>query len=356
MRFGAHYLPTYIASLDGPVAAFYQHIFEQAELMDTLGVHDLWVTEHHFHEYGGTISNPPTFLAAVARTTRRIHLGVAVSVLPLHNPVQIAEAYAMVDNISNGRLEFGIGRGSTPPEFAGFGVSQADSALRMREAAEIIRQAWTDETVNFHGELFSYSDIRVLPRPVQQPHPTIWVGASRSDDTFRWAGEKGYNLMTLPYMYEPPVLQHWVGVYKDALCAAGHDLAAHEILGKFHIYVAPSDREAHEQAAKYFGNYETLTRERNTLVRQPNGVARDRHDIDNEIETGNVIAGDSARVIEIIHRWKETIGLTTMSGTFHFGGMPQELALRNIRLFAERVMPEFPREAAATASSASGRG
>ena len=112
MRFGGHYLPTWVPELDGDAGTFYGRMFEQFELLDALGFDDVWVTEHHFHEYGGTISNPPTFLAAAARGTQRIHLGIAVSVLPLHNPLQIAEAYGMVDVISGGRLEFEIGRAS----------------------------------------------------------------------------------------------------------------------------------------------------------------------------------------------------------------------------------------------------
>src|SRR5215212_8719446 len=127
MRFGAHYLVTYIPQLDGPLAVLYQHLFEQIELLDALGYRDVWVTEHHFHEYGGTIPHPPTFLAAVARGTHQIHLGVAISVLPLHNPLCVAEEYAMLDVISGGRLEFGVGRGSTPVEFEDFRIDPADS-------------------------------------------------------------------------------------------------------------------------------------------------------------------------------------------------------------------------------------
>jgi alkanesulfonate monooxygenase SsuD/methylene tetrahydromethanopterin reductase-like flavin-dependent oxidoreductase (luciferase family) len=207
MRFGAHFLPTYVPELDGTGPEFYRRMFEQFELLDALGFQDAWVTEHHFDEYGGMVPHPPTFLAAAARSTSRIHLGVAISVLPLHNPLQIAEAYAMVDVVSNGRLEFGVGRGSTTAEYEEFGISTADSAVRMREATEIIRGAWADEAVTFHGELFDYEGVRVLPKPVQRPHPPIWVGASRSDDTFRWAGQNGFHLMTLPYMYEPAEIQ-----------------------------------------------------------------------------------------------------------------------------------------------------
>lgn len=127
-------------------------MFEQMDLLDQLGYDDVWVTEHHFDEYGGTIPDPPVFLSALARTTSRIHLGVAVSVLPLRNPLQTAESYAMVDVISNGRLEFGLGRGSTPKEFEGLHIPRDDTGAVMRESLEVIRQAWSEDTVNFSGE------------------------------------------------------------------------------------------------------------------------------------------------------------------------------------------------------------
>src|SRR5439155_5623868 len=341
MRFGAHYLPTYVPELDGPPPQFYARMLEQIDVLDGLGYEDVWVTEHHFDVYGGTIPEPPTFLSAVARTTSRIHLGVAISVLPLRNPLQVAESYAMVDVISNGRLEFGLGRGSTPKEFEGFRIARDDTGIRMRESLEVIRQEWTQETVNFSGEGFSYADVRVLPRPVTRPHPPIWVGASRSDDTFRWSGEQGFHLMTLPYMYEPPVLQHWIGIYREALEAAGHDPSKREILGKFHIYVSKGLARAREEASEYLDNYRHIAEARNTREgsRRPGKAA----DLEDQVARGNIIAGDPARCIEIIEQWRELLGLTTISGTFYFGGMPPELALENIRLFAEKVAPAFER-------------
>ena len=143
MRFGAQYLPTYVPALDGPVAEFYRRMFQQIEVLDALGYDDVWMTEHHFHEYGGTVPDPAVFLAAAASRTSRIHLGIAVVVLPLRNPIQVAETYAMLDVICNGRVEFGIARGSTPSEFEGFGLDYAESAARMRESMTIVRQAWT---------------------------------------------------------------------------------------------------------------------------------------------------------------------------------------------------------------------
>jgi alkanesulfonate monooxygenase SsuD/methylene tetrahydromethanopterin reductase-like flavin-dependent oxidoreductase (luciferase family) len=139
MKFGAHYLPTYVPDLDGPINEFYRRMFSQMEEMDRLGYDHIWVTEHHFAMYGGTLPHPPTFMSAIARTTQRIRLGVAINVLPLHNPLDVAESYAMVDVISNGRLDFGVGKGSEAHEYRKLGVPQEESTGRMYEGVEIIR-------------------------------------------------------------------------------------------------------------------------------------------------------------------------------------------------------------------------
>jgi natural product biosynthesis luciferase-like monooxygenase protein len=338
MRFGVHYLNTYIPELDGSVPELYRILFAQVQEAEALGFHDAWVTEHHFHEYGGMISQPPVFLSALAMATSRIHLGVAISVLPLHEPLQNAEAYAMADVISNGRIEVGVGRGATQAEFDSARVDFGDSAQRLREHAEILVQAWSDYPVNFEGQIYAYEGVRVFPKPLQRPHPPVWVGASRSDDTFRWAGEKGFHLLTLPYAYEPEVLLHWLGVYRDALLAHGHDPSTRNILGKFHVYVAESDARAREEAERYWLNYYTMLHARGSwsISAAPTPAKYLA-----EVEDGSAIVGDPARCIELIHRYRETFGLTALSGTFHFGGMPQDQTLRSLRLFAEQVMPEF---------------
>lgn len=340
MKFGAHYLPTYVPDLDGPATEFYRKMFEQMEEMDRLGFDHIWVTEHHFGDYGGSISHPPTFLSAIARTTKRIRLGVAISVLALHNPLEVAESYAMVDVVSNGRLEFGLGKGSEPIEYKRSGVSQEEATGRMKEGTAIIRQAWSDEPVNFRGEFFHYDNVRVLPKPAQRPHPPIWVGCARSEDSFRWAGENGFNLMTLPYLYkEPDLLPTLVKVYRGALAQTGHDMTRLHVLGKFHVYVSDSLDQAVREATPYLGNYMDVHAAADPNRKDPGFLTfRDAH---TQLTRGFVIAGDPQRCIDTIHQWREQVGLTTMSGTFHFGGMPQEMALKNIRLFAERVMPAF---------------
>jgi natural product biosynthesis luciferase-like monooxygenase protein len=335
MKFGAHYLPTYIPELDGPAPEFYRRMFEQMELLDQVGFHQVWVTEHHFHEYGGTISDPATFLAAVASRTTRIRLGIAIVILPLHNPIEVAESYAMVDVISGGRLNFGVGRG-TPTELEQFGIGYEESVSRLREGTAMIQQGWSGGAVDCTGELFAYQGARILPKPVQQPHPPFWVAASRSDDTYRWAGEKGFHLLTLPYMYEPQLLRTSIDHYREALVRAGHDPSTREVLGKFHIYVTDSERAAVAEAGPYLHNYWAVADAQHSqrTTARPIQAAE-------QIARGNVIAGEPQRCIDIIRRWRDTLGLTVVSGTFYFGGMPQEMALRNIGRFAEEVMPAF---------------
>ena len=146
--------------------------------------------------------------------------------------------------------------------------------------------------------------------------------------------------MTLPYLYkEPDVLPALVKVYRDALVRAGHDSASVQILGKFHVYVSDSLDRALSEAAPYLANYQVVHAAVDPNRKDPGFLIV--RDAQTQLTRGFVIAGDGQRCIDTIHRWREQVGLTTMSGTFHFGGMPQELALKNIRLFAERVMPGF---------------
>ncbi|MGH7871175.1 MAG: LLM class flavin-dependent oxidoreductase [Candidatus Binatia bacterium] len=334
MKFGIHILPTYMPALDGALPDFYHCMFEQISEAEKLGFDQAWVTEHHFGGYGGTLPHPPTFLAAAAQMTSRIRLGIAVAVLPLHNPLDLAEAYAMTDVISNGRLDFGIGKGSEPVEYRKFGVDQNEATARFKESIEIICQAWSDQPVNFRGEFFSYQNVNILPKPLQRPHPRVWVGATRSEDTFRYAGTNDFDLMTVPFVHPSTDSLHaLVKNYRDELARNGHDFVRREVLGKFHIYVSDSFERGMREAAPFMKNYSDIHH-----AADPERKLTNR-DIGSDMARGFIIVGDPERCVDTIRRWHEEGGLTTFSGTFHFGGMPQDMALKNIRRFAERVMP-----------------
>ena len=241
----------------------------------------------------------------------------------------------MTDIISNGRVDFGIGKGSEPVEYRRSGVRQEEATGRTKEGTEIICQAWSDGPVNFHGDFFHYDNVRVLPKPVQRPRPPIWVGATRNEDTFRWAGEKGFNLMTIPFVHPTVEAVHGlVKIYRGEHGRAGHDLAAKEILGKFHIYLSDSFERAVREATPYMENYHAAHAAADPVRKLS------RHDLASDMARGFIIVGDAQRCIDTIRRWREEGGLTTFSFTFHFGGMPQELPSKH-PVVAEQVMPAF---------------
>lgn len=338
MNFGLLYLPTYVPELDGSASVFYEHMLEQMVRADELGYDSIWLTEHHFSPYGGLIPNPAVFGTALARATRRIRIGTAVTVLGLHNPLIVAEDFAMLDVLSHGRVDLGVGRGSVQAEFDEFGLT-AEDARSVLEATEVIARAWSHDTFSYSGRVFTYSAISLLPRPIQCPRPPIWVGATRSASTFEWAGHDGYHLMVLPYMHPPEFLRERIGLYEDALKLAGHDSPAREIMAKMHVFVADTTEEARRYAAPAYANYQSVSRDR--TKRGTAGHWSEGEGYDEHVRASKVISGTPDACIAQIRYWQQTLGITQLGGVFHFGGLSQEATLRSIELFAREVAPAF---------------
>lgn len=339
MKFGLLYLPTYVAELDGPVGRFYDTMLEQVTFADTLGYEAAWLTEHHFHRYGATVPNPAVLGAVVAKQTRRIRIGTAVTVLPLHNPLLVAEDFAMLDVLSNGRLDFGIGRGSVAAEFREFGVAADDAVEITSEQAEVIRAAWSHERFSYHGKHYQYDNVSLLPRPVQQPHPPFWYGAARTPSSFEWAGRMGMHLMVLPYMNPPEFLQERLALYREGLRAAGYDPADFEIMAKFHVFVADSQQEASRLAGQPYATYQQIAAERSG--KEHTAYHRVNSEWDDQVRDFKIIGGSPDDCAERITYWQEQLGITQIGGTFHFGGMAQDVAMRSIERFAREVAPRF---------------
>ncbi|MBI4255431.1 MAG: LLM class flavin-dependent oxidoreductase, partial [Candidatus Rokubacteria bacterium] len=158
MRFGVFsVVDHYPAELPRTSGQFFGELLEQAEAAEQLGFDSFWVAEHHFHEYGA-IPSPAVWLAAAAQRTRRIRLGSAVVVLPFRNPLQVAEDYAMVDVLSGGRLNLGVGSGYLRHEFEGFGVRVEDKRERFDEALDVVLRAWTGERFSYDGRFHTVRD------------------------------------------------------------------------------------------------------------------------------------------------------------------------------------------------------
>ena len=143
---------------------------------DEMGYGSVWLAEHHFSEYG-VMPSISVMAAALAVQTKRIRIGTGVVVIPLHNPIRVAEEFAMVDLMSDGRLEFGVGRGYQPSEFAGFDIDMETSRERFDEYLDVVLKLWPGKEVTFKGKYIQLDNIRVRPKSLQDPHPPVWAAA-----------------------------------------------------------------------------------------------------------------------------------------------------------------------------------
>src|SRR5206468_293307 len=245
MRFGTYYF------LQAPPALAHAEVFrreiEQMAWTEELGFDSLWLTEHHFIEYGLSVS-PTVLAAAAAMRTRRVRIGLAAAILPFHDPIRLAEELAMVDILSGGRLDVGVGRGNRPVEFEGYRVPQIESRERFEEALAILVRAWTMERFSYEGRHYTLPEVRVIPKPLQQPHPPLYV-VCVSPDTIEATALRG--LPMLNSLLRGPVdqLSQSRDTYVRACRKAGRngaELAG--LLGQWgvsrHVYVAPTDAEA----------------------------------------------------------------------------------------------------------------
>jgi alkanesulfonate monooxygenase SsuD/methylene tetrahydromethanopterin reductase-like flavin-dependent oxidoreductase (luciferase family) len=202
----------------------YRDIIAQIELGDDLAFDAVWLGELHFSRAFSILADPLMVLAAAGQRTSRIRLGTAVTLLPLHNPVKIAEEAAIADILSDGRLELGVGRGTAPLHYSGYDIPQEESRERFDEALDFILKAWTEETFSFEGKHFRASELSVVPRPVQSPHPRVRIAAN-SPDTFPMAGRRRFPIFATPLINPPDKLKEGLAVYRRAFAEGDTALA-----------------------------------------------------------------------------------------------------------------------------------
>jgi len=173
---------------------FVADITAEALYADQLGMHSAWIGEHHFNSLG-VLSCPDLVLSYIAARTKHIRLAPAVTVLPLHHPIRVAEQWSTLDLLSDGRVDFAIGRGYDRREYEPFNVSFDDNQGIFEEGLEVVQKLWAaEERISHHGKYWKFDDAIIDPRPLQSPHPPIWIGAASEHSIQRAAG-KGYNLL-----------------------------------------------------------------------------------------------------------------------------------------------------------------
>jgi natural product biosynthesis luciferase-like monooxygenase protein len=329
---------------------------EQADTLraaEELGFDYIWAPEHHFTEYGFCAS-PMLTLAAMASVTKRVRLGSAVVVLPFNDPVRVAEEGAMVDLMSDGRLDLGVGRGFQPVEFRGFGVDQARSHEMFDEALQIIERAWTEETVSFTGKHFKIDEHAVRPRPIQQPHPPIWLAAVNAP-SFEMAGMRGYNLLcTLVPGFHNPLTADYLQTYRTALRGGGHDAAKKQIGALCMVYCADTT----EQARQDFGGpvlwyFRMMEKHiafagRKSDYEEYEKVRRYAHTVDWDelLQTRAYVCGNPAQCVKQIEEMREQYGFTQLICWTRLAGLDHRKVLRSMELFSRDVLPHFRRERA----------
>jgi alkanesulfonate monooxygenase SsuD/methylene tetrahydromethanopterin reductase-like flavin-dependent oxidoreductase (luciferase family) len=315
----------------GPLQEVYARALERIEIMDKGGFDAVWLAEHHFTTFSVCPSVHMLGTLAAARTTR-LRIGTAVSLAALYHPLRLAEEVALLDMLSGGRVNWGAGRGFAPSEFNAFGVPVAESAERFREAVEIVLQAWTEERVTFAGKHFRFDGIEVLPKPLQAPHPPVWMAAT-SEGAIDWAAGRGFSILMDPHA-SLAELGAKRRRYRDKLAEAGFSEDGRDIPMARLIALAPTAAEAETVARRgaqwlvdaYAGPQHE---HRKTMpARTYDGKEPAQHYVDSVI-----LHGTPESMIDQIARLKEEIGLGYL--------MCAPLSRESFRLLADKVLPRL---------------
>ena len=363
MKFGLLYLSDYHPDSYGDPSRFYGHILEQVEIAEQLGFWSVWFGEHHAGGYA--FGAPAVIATAAAARTKRIRLGTGVSLIPLNNPIRLAEEYAMLDVISGGRLEYAIGRGVLKYDYDIMGLDESESYARFREGTDLILKAWTAAGPFSHeGRFWKLTDYSLFPPPVQKPHPPIFSSAAVSPESYAWAGAMGFNLCATFFFPIPPSeMLHNIELYRGALVGHGFDPHDRIISGVFHAYCGEDAREARTVGEGLINRYFRFTGRlekrgglhtaadyehyHGSLASFFKGKTYD--DLDRE---RLFMIGDPETLIERIRWAQEFYGANyLLLGCFQ-GGISHDQCVRSLERFAKYVMPAFADDPTAQASRA----
>ncbi|HXU42926.1 MAG TPA: LLM class flavin-dependent oxidoreductase [Burkholderiales bacterium] len=350
MRFGINFFPSFRPE-DSTTAAYFQQCLRLAERADALGYHSIKTVEHSFYDYGGHSPNPCVFLSAVAARTRRVRLITGAVIPAFHHPAHLGGDLAMLDNMSNGRLDAGFGRAFLPKEFEVYGVPMSESRERFEEAIGMIRRMWTEERVNIRGKHWNLEDVRLMPRVVQKPHPPVWIAAISTEESFLYAAKNGFNLMIVPYAGKPGQLQEFVKTYRRVWVESGHEPGAEQIQVAQFCYVAEKREEAQAGFERICRKYlQTFA----DAVVSWQGKSSDQYPgydkmvasilattPEKIVQQGGAFVGTPEDVVAQLKACVDTFGVIEPSMQINFGGTRDEEAFRTLELFATGVMPEF---------------
>jgi alkanesulfonate monooxygenase SsuD/methylene tetrahydromethanopterin reductase-like flavin-dependent oxidoreductase (luciferase family) len=339
MRLGICYNIDYHPDIHGAPAEYFETILQQVELLEELGYDTVWFSEHHCAGY--SFGNPCVIAAAAAMRTKRIRIGTGVSLLPLHHPIMLAEQYGMLDVLSNGRLEYGVGRGYLLQEYDWLKVPLEESHTRYREAAEFIIKAWTEPgPISFHGKHFDVDNYQYFPPPVQRPHPPIYASASGTVESYTWAASKGLNLGTALFVPDREGIARNIELYRRTLAEHGFDPASREVCAITQMYCAPTKAEAVRDGGDYATNYYRFFTALSAQARVDSvpGFFKEirGEDLDKD---DRVLLGDPADLIPRINNMADTLGVDLLLMEVAQGRAPNDKVFKALELFGREVLP-----------------
>jgi alkanesulfonate monooxygenase SsuD/methylene tetrahydromethanopterin reductase-like flavin-dependent oxidoreductase (luciferase family) len=331
-------------------AEAFDESFELVDAAEAWGLDAVWLAELHVQPNRTVLASPLTIASAIGARTERIKIGTGVQVLPLVNPLRIAEDAATADQISHGRLIFGVGRSGLPRSYQAYGVPYTESRERFNEALAVIIKAWTEPTFSYEGVYHSYHNVSLSPQPFQQPHPPICIAAS-SFDTFATAGEAGYAILVAVRRGTLSELRPNLERYRAAYRAAGHP-GDGQVYVRLPIYVGDNAVEAltepEESIMGFYRNLGSRIEESASeagaadVERRVEGGRRLQEVTYDEALRDKIVVGTPDMVAERLDSLQQELGLTGILAELNCGGqIPHERVMRCMRLICQEVMPAF---------------
>ena len=336
--------------------ALYDRYIGELELADQLGFDGICVNEHHQTAYG-LMPAPNLIAAALTRTTKNAKIAILGRALPLvNNPVNIAEEFAMLDQMSGGRIITGFVRG-IGSEYYAAGVNPTLSHERYYEAHDLILQAWTREgPFKFHGRHYNFDYVNLWPRPVQQPHPPVWVPSQGSKETIDWAALPDHRYTYLQTFSPAAVVEKYLQSYRDTAQGYGYEAADSQLGWAVPVYVSDTDDQARKEAKVHFELFRNrLLKMPIEMLLPPGYTSRDSLKnlmkakaslsqdltIDKAIEMGMFVCGTANTVRQMLEDHWSKMHFDNLLTMMHFGSLPQDLTKRSMEMFAKDVLPHI---------------
>ena len=331
-----------------PLGAFYEDRLRLIEAYERIGIHCYHTAEHHATPLG-MCPSPSVLHSAIAQRTKKILFGPLVYTLALYHPLRLAEEICMLDHLSQGRFQLGVGRGISPYELGYYGSDPAEAGARYIEAYQVIMQAFRAQTLDHDGHFFKFRDVPIMMHPLQRPHPPLWYGVGNVEGVV-WCVENRVNAVVNGPLAR---VREITDRYRAEWARAGHAAADMPLVGTTrHLVIAESDGKAMDIArrayARWWASFMYLWKKHGT---QPQFAAFPE-DFDVVHKAGLVVAGSPATARAALAAQIEQSGANYLLARFAFGDLTLDESLRSVDLFSSEVMPVLLRDTAAAAAGA----